>query len=208
MAEPRLLGVVAYVVVEARPDVPAQLFVQELAVAAPARRQGLATLLLQEAVRRTPEATEASLIVDRDNVGAVLLYGRLGFQEAPNRQLVRPRDGEWYLRVARARLEAGLEAEQAEQVEQVARVEQAEQAREAGGPRNPVIAAIAFEAYPNRQRLALEGLRWHGEVIRLVREAHGSSATLPHDWQAQRKVRYILATGELRAPLGDVESSL
>ena len=179
-----LLGFIAYVVVEAKEGREPQLFVQELVVDKDARSQGLATRLLEEALQLTPEAAQASLVVDRDNWNAILLYTLLGFQEASDERLVDPRESEFYMRVDRELLNS--------------RVKERAMAEEQKQPAASGIVALELNAYPSRQRLALEGLQWHREVLRLVRLAHGTSATLPRDWNARRKVRYVLATGRIR----------
>jgi ribosomal-protein-alanine N-acetyltransferase len=59
-----------------------ELHINTLAVAAAARRQGLATLLLRQVMAETAKegARKATLEVRASNSAAIALYGRLGFR--------------------------------------------------------------------------------------------------------------------------------
>lgn len=174
-----VLGVLAYVVVKD------ELFVQELTVGRDARRLRLATSLIAHLLAaRELGVRGISLVVSKANWAAVNLYARLGLQEALEERLVVPRSDQYYMRAERE-----VVLSQAEELILGPSDEEAQ-------PKE--VRDLHYQFYESRQRLALEGLRDHGPVLALVREAHGNSRTLPHDWNARHKVQYLLAKGILR----------
>ena len=161
-----VVGVLAYVVA---PGTPRRLFVQEVVVKKDMRRGGVGTELLRALLAEHGSAGgTVDLVVEETKEDALGFYERFGFEPSQEERLVEPRPTERYLRV-----DAAMLAE---------RVASATSSR-----------ALQIEAFRNRQHLALEGLRWHGAVLGLVREAHGTFATLPHDRSAQCRVRYLVA---------------
>lgn len=175
------MGVLCYVCVPCKKgmvtvgeDATFDLFVQEVVVVH--KRKGIGSLLLRTAIERSIKAygqlEHVDLLVKGDNKLALAFYERLGFQQMDEakRTWAKPCDDELYLRADVATLRV-----------RIASLETCS-------------LSLNITHYATRQRLALDDLKKHVAVVKLVCDAHGTSRTLPHDTKANHRTQYLLAS--------------